>query len=283
MKIPSRLKPLFEANLIEEVISQLPSGKEADVYVVIAEGEYRCAKVYKEANNRSFKQRSLYTEGRKTKNSRKSRAMASKSRFGREEAESEWQNVEVEALYILDAANVAVPKPYTFYEGVLLLQMITDPDGYAAPRLDDVELTAEQARTYHQFLIREIVKMLCKGYVHGDLSEYNVLVSKNGLVIIDLPQAVLSTSNNAAAIFERDIDHLSEFFGRFAPEIKSTKYAKEIWKLYENGKLKPDTPLTGLFKESTKKADVAGVLEEIADLEEEEMERRRRKQESDHR
>jgi RIO kinase 1 len=275
MKIPSRLQPLIQANLIEEVVSRLPSGKEADVYVVISEGEYRCAKVYKESNNRSFKQKSLYTEGRKVRNSRQARAMKNKSGYGRKEREIEWQSVEVEALYKLAEANVAVPTPYAFYEGVLLLQMITDKDGYAAPRLDDVKLTAEEARNYHKILVRESVRMLCAGYVHGDFSEYNVLVSHEGLVIIDLPQAVFSTSNNASAIFQRDLVHLAEYFSRFAPELAETKHAKEIWKIYENGKLRPDTPLTGLFKESTKKVDISGVLEEIADLKEEELERRR--------
>jgi RIO kinase 1 len=277
MRIPDRLQPLVDANLIDEVLSQLPSGKEADVYVVYSEGEYRCAKIYKESNNRSFKQRALYTEGRKVRNSRQSRAMSSKnkSRYGQEQAESEWMGVEVEALHKLAEANVVVPTPYAFYEGVLLLEMIAGADGEAAPRLDEVNLTPDLARKYYKFLIREVVKMLCAGYVHGDLSEFNILVSKKGPVIIDLPQAVLATSNNAAAIFERDIVHLCRYFGRYAPEISETKYAKEMWALFLKGKLRPNTKLTGLFKESTKKVDITEVMSEIEDAREEEMERRR--------
>jgi RIO kinase 1 len=275
MKVPIRLQPLLTARLIDEVICQLPSGKEADVYVVASEGEIRCAKVYKEANNRSFKQKTLYTEGRKVRNTRQARAMQNKSRYGRAEQESIWQNVEVEALFELAKAGVRVPKPHSIYEGVLLLEMITDGEGNAAPRLDEVALTGDQARRYHAILIREMVRMLCAGYVHGDLSEFNVLVAHDGLVIIDLPQAVQATSNNAAAIFERDLVHLTIFLGRFAPELLDTKYAKEIWKIYENGKLRPKTKLTGLFQESTKKADVAAVLAEIEEAREDAMERRK--------
>lgn len=277
MKIPERLQPLMDANLVDDVLGQLPSGKEADVYAVYSEGEYRCAKIYKEANNRSFKQRSLYTEGRKVRNSRQARAMKSKnkSRYGQKMIESEWMNVEVEVLHKFAAANVAVPTPYMLYQGVLILEMITDKEGNPAPRLDEVDLSPALARQYYKLLIREVVKMLCAGYVHGDLSEFNILASEKGPIIIDLPQAVLATSNNAASIFERDIVHLCDFFGRFSPEISEMKYAKEIWALFKNGKLKPNTKLTGLFKESTKKVDISEVLSEIDDAREEEMERRK--------
>lgn len=281
MKIPNRLQPLFDAYLIDDVVGQLKSGKEAEVYVVTTRGEYRCAKVYKEANNRSFKQASQYTEGRKVKNSRQSRAMNSKSRYGRQEMESEWQNTEVEALALLSSAGVKVPRIFEFHEGVLLLEMITDKDGHAAPRLNDVTLTAEEARAHHQTLIREVVKMLCAGYIHGDLSEFNVLLSSNGPVIIDLPQAIQSTANNAFRLFERDVNNLAAYFGHLAPEIKATDFAHEIWSLFESGKLKPDTKLTGQFRHSTKKADVRGVLKEIEAVNEEEMKRRLFKSQND--
>jgi len=281
MKTPNRLQPLVDNYLIEEVIRQLPSGKEADVYAVRSEGEIRCAKVYKESNNRSFKQKIQYTEGRKGRNSRQARAMKNKSRYGRQEEETTWQNVEVETLFLLAEAGVRVPTPYTLYEGVLLLEMIVDEQGNPAPRLDEVILTPEQAREYHAVLLQESVRMLCAGYVHGDLSEFNVLVAHDGLVIIDLPQAVMATSSDAAAIFERDIVHLGNFFGRFAPELANFKHSKEIWKIYDSGKLRPNTKLTGLFKESTKEANVAAVLEEIADVYEEEMERRKNRNSDD--
>lgn len=260
--------------MIEDVIGQLQSGKEAEVYVVRAEGQLCCAKIYKEENNRSFKQKTQYTEGRKVRSTRRARAMESSSRYGRQEREAEWQNTEVDALYLLAAAGVRVPKPLGYHEGVLLLQMITDEEGNPAPRLNDVDLTAEQARDYHLILIREVVKMLCSGLIHGDLSEFNVLVSGDGLVIIDLPQAIQATANNGFGLFERDLVQLAAFFGRFAPDIIETNYAKEIWKYFENGKLKPDTKLSGRFEGSNKKADVRSVLNEIEDAREEEMAKR---------
>lgn len=274
MKIPKRLQPLVNAQMIEDVLGQLQSGKEAEVYIVQAEGRLCCAKIYKDAKNRSFKQKAQYTEGRKVRGSRRARAMESSSRYGRQEREAEWQNTEVDALYHLAAAGVRVPQPLGYYEGVLLLQMITDEEGQPAPRLSDVELTPELARHYHSVLVRETVKMLCAGLIHGDLSEFNVLVSQDGLVIIDLPQAIQATANNAFGLFERDLVQLAAYFGRVAPEILETQYAKEIWKHFENGRLKPDTPLTGLFQESGRKANVKAVLDEIEDAREEEMMRR---------
>lgn len=274
MKIPKRLKPLIDAHMIEDVIGQLQSGKEAEVYVVRVEGELCCAKIYKEENNRSFKQKTQYTEGRKVRGSRRARAMESSSKYGRQEREAEWQNTEVDALYHLDSVGVKVPKPLGYHEGVLLLEMVTDAEGNPAPRLNDVNLTADQAREHHLTLIREAVKILCAGLIHGDLSEFNVLVASEGLVIIDLPQAIQATANNAFGLFERDLSQLAAFFGRFAPEILETNYAKEIWKYFENGKLKPDTVLTGKFEGSSRKADVRAVLSEIEDAREEEMERR---------
>lgn len=271
MKIPKRLKPLLDAHLIEDVIGKLQSGKEAEVYVVQAKGEICCAKVYKEENNRTFKQRTQYTEGRKVRNTRRARAMDSSSRYGRQEREAEWQNTEVDALYLLASAGVRVPKPMEYFEGVLLLQMIVDAEGNPAPRLNDVEFTAEEARVQHLVLIREAVKMLCAGIVHGDYSEFNVLASKDGLVIIDLPQAIQATANNAFSLFERDLIQLAAFFGQFAPDIIGNRYAKEIWTLFENGKLKPDSKLTGMVDDDKRVANVKAVLSEIEDAREEAM------------
>ena len=267
----------MQADLIEDVLGQLQSGKEAEVYLVLAQGIVRCAKVYKDANNRTFKQRTQYTEGRKTRNSRNSRAMGRNSKFGRKEAEAEWQNTEVDALYLLDAAGVRVPKPLEFYEGVLLLEMIENEDGNPAPRLNDVDFTADQAREYFQIIVRQIVKMLCAGIVHGDLSEFNILLSRDGLVIIDLPQAVQATANNAFFIFERDLVQLAAFFGRVAPEILKTNYAKEIWKLYQRGELKPDSELSGVFVETKKHVNINEVLEEIEAARDDAIEKRGQK------
>lgn len=266
MKIPKRLEPLLEDGLIDDVMRQLMSGKEATVYVVRCGDEVRCAKVYKEANKRSFRQSVDYTEGRKVKNSRQGRAMAKGSKFGRESQEAAWQSAEVDALYRLANAGVRVPEPYNFYEGVLLMELVTDAHGNAAPRLNDVEFSAEDARIHHASLLKEVVRMLCAGIVHGDLSEFNILMGEDGPVIIDLPQAVDAAGNNhASTMLERDVGNLRDYFGRFAPELLTTQFGKEIWALYAHGNLALETELTGRFKQNTKAVDLKSVMREIDD------------------
>ena len=268
MKIPPRLQPLLEDGLIDDVTRQLMSGKEAMVFVVLCGDEVRCAKVYKEANKRSFRQSVDYTEGRKTKNSRQARAMQKGSKYGRESQEAAWQSAEVDALYRLANAGVRVPTPYNFYEGVLLMELVTGDDGNAAPRLNDVQLSAATALKYHAFLIEQVVKMLLAGIVHGDLSEFNILVGSDGPVIIDLPQAVDAAGNNHAKdMLARDVKNLSDYFGQFAPELLNTQYAKEIWALYERGDLTIDSPLTGRFAEINKAVDMKSVMREIKNAE----------------
>jgi RIO kinase 1 len=274
MKIPKSLEPLLQDGLIDEVLGQLMSGKEAEVYVVRSQGEICCAKAYKEASQRSFQKQSQYMEGRKVRNSRRSRAMEKHSRFGRKEQEAAWQNAEVDALYRLAAAGVRVPRPYSFSEGVLLMELVVDGAGEVAPRLNDLQLDAALAREYHCLLIEQVVRMLCAGLVHGDLSEFNVLVAGDGPVIIDLPQAIdAAGNNNAGRLFARDVDNLAAYFGQFAPELLTTAYAEEIWHLYEKGKLHPESTLTGRFASSDKAADVRGVLREIDDSRKEAMAR----------
>ena len=274
MKTPKRLESLLEDGLIDEVLRQLMSGKEATVYVVRCGDNIRCAKVYKEADKRSFRQAVTYQEGRKVRNSRQARAMASGSKYGRKEQEDAWQSAEVSALFRLAAVGVRVPKPYDFLDGVLLMELVTDSDGNAAPRLNDVELDPDLARSYHAFLIRQIVLMLRAGLVHGDLSEFNVLLGADGPVIIDLPQAVDAAGNNHAfTMLERDVGNMAAYFGRFAPELKTTQYAKEMWALYEAGNLNADVELTGHFVEEQSDADVDAVLREIEAVRAEEMRR----------
>ena len=249
------------------------------VFIVRCGEEIRCAKVYKEANKRSFRQAVDYTEGRKTKNSRRARAMEKGTRYGRKVQEEAWQSAEVDALYRLAAAGVRVPKPYNFHEGVLLMELVTDADGNPAPRLNDVEFTAEDARTHHRTLMMQVVRMLCAGVVHGDLSEYNVLLGSDGPVIIDLPQAVDAAGNNhASSMLERDVSNLTTYLGRFAPELLTTEYGKEIWSLYEHGDLHPEVKLTGRFERSTKPVDLPGVMREIDDARAEDAARRLRQQ-----
>lgn len=266
MKTPKRIEPLVQEGLVDEVVRQLMSGKEATVYVVRCGDEIRCAKVYKEASQRSFKQAAAYQEGRKVKNSRQARAMEKGSRYGRKMQEEVWQNAEVDALYRLAAAGVKVPRPYICFEGVLLMDLVTDADGNAAPRLNDVEMTEATALAYHGALLHQVVLMLCAGIIHGDLSEYNILVDADGPVIIDLPQAVDAAGNtNAGSMLERDVDNLRTYFGQFAPALNSTFYGKEVWALYQAGLLTPETPLTGYFKQDDHKADVGAVLQDIED------------------
>ena len=281
MKTPERLRPLLDEGLIDAVQRQLMSGKEAMVFVVRCGDETRCAKVYKAATHRSFRQAVDYTENRKTKNSRQARAMAKGTKFGRQAMEAAWQSAEVDALYRLAAAGVRVPKPYNFHEGVLLMELVCDANGDAAPRLNDVAFTPEQARAHHATLIREVVRMLCAGVVHGDLSEFNILISADGPVIIDLPQAVDAAGNNhAAAMLARDVANLRHFFGRFAPELLRTDYGREIWSLYEKGMLLPDSALSGHFHQKLKPVDLGQVLAVIDDAKDEEAARRLRLQEA---
>lgn len=272
MKTPKRIEPLVQDGLVDEVIRQLMSGKEASVYVVRCGEEIRCAKVYKEAIKRSFRQSTDYTEGRKVKNSRRARAMKKGTRYGRKAQEESWQNTEVDALYRLAAAGVRVPKPYNFHEGVLLMDLVTDSNDNAAPRLSDLVLNAELSREYHGILVTQVVRMLCAGIIHGDLSEFNVLVDGTGPVIIDLPQAIDAAANNQACkMLLRDVENLAIYFGQFAPELLTTSYGMEIWSLYQSGQLYPKSILTGCFEFVEKSVNINSILREINDtLKEEE-------------
>ena len=274
MKTPPRLQPLVEEGLIDTVVRQLMSGKEAMVYVVRCGDDTRCAKIYKEATQRSFRQAVDYTENRKVKNSRSARAMAKGSKFGRQEQEAAWQSAEVDALYRLAAAGVRVPTPYNFCDGVLLMELVTDADGDAAPRLNDVVFSPEDALRHHATLVKEVVRMLCAGVVHGDLSEFNILLAADGPVIIDLPQAIDAAGNNhAQRMLLRDVDNLKNFFGQFAPALLATRYGEEIWSLYHSGALSVGSVLTGQFQRSTRSVDVGSVLREVDDARAEEAAR----------
>ena len=279
MKPPKRLQSLIEEGLIDSVVRQLMSGKEATVYVVRSGGETLCAKIYKEATQRSFRQAVDYTENRKVRNSRQARAMAKGTRYGRQQQEAVWQRAEVDALYRLAAAGVRVPAPINFLDGVLLMELVADEHGEAAPRLNDVLLTAEQAHEYHAMLLTQVVRMLCAGVIHGDLSEFNILLAADGPVIIDLPQAVDAAGNNhACRMLLRDVINLRDFFGRYAPDLLVTDYGPEIWDLYERGLLTIDAVLTGRYERKSGSVDLSGVMREIDDARAEEEARLTRMQ-----
>jgi RIO kinase 1 len=281
MKIPKGLQPLIDDGMVDSVVRSLKSGKEASVYIVACGNQLRCAKVYKEAEHRGFHRLAQYQEGRRTRSSRDARAMGRRGRHGREVQEAEWKNAEVDALYRLVGVGVRVPAPHLVHEGVLLMELVRDAEGDPAPRLNDVAFSAEQARQWHAFMIRQIVRMLCAGLIHGDLSEFNVLLDANGPVIIDLPQAVNAAgNNNAFAMLERDVNNMRETFARAAPELLETEYAREIWKLYEAGELTPESVLTGRFARDSKAADVDAVLDQIETERREAVERQRRKDEA---
>jgi RIO kinase 1 len=282
MKIPKGLQPLVDDGMVDTVVRSLKSGKEASVYIVECGGQLRCAKVYKEAQQRGFHKLAQYQEGRTTRSSRDARAMGKRGRHGRKVQEAEWKNAEVDALYRLVGAGVRVPAPHLVHEGVLLMELVRDKDGEPAPRLNDVDISALQAADWHGFMMAQIVRMLCAGLIHGDLSEFNVLVDVDGPVIIDLPQAVNAASNNNAfAMLERDVNNMRATFGRALPELLETEYAREMWKLYEAGELTPQSVLTGRFARDPTAADVDAVLNQIEDERREALLRQRRREQAD--
>jgi RIO kinase 1 len=277
MKTPPGLQPLIDDGVIDEVLRSLKSGKEATVYLVRSGPHTRCAKVYRNMAQRSFQKRARYQEGRGVRGSRQARAMSKSTSFGRREQETAWKNAEVDALYQLVAAGVRVPKPLGFFDGVLIMELVADQDGNPAPRLGEVDLSAETARKYHAALIRDVVRMLCLGLIHGDLSEFNVLVAPDGPVIIDLPQAVNAAGNNAAmSLLERDVNNLRSTLGRFAPELLATEFAREMWALFQQGELRPESVLTGVFALEQSVVDPNDVMLVIEDAREEEIQRQLR-------
>ena len=270
MKTPSGLQPLIDDGVIDAVMRPLKSGKEAAVYVVRAGNEIRCAKVYKDMAQRSFQQRVQYQEGRKVRGSREARAIGKASKYGRKQQETAWKNTEVEALYQLRDAGVRVPEPFGYFHGVLVMELVVDADGHSAPRLGEVELSHDQACGFHRFLMRQVVRMLCVGLIHGDLSEYNVLVAPDGPVLIDFPQVVSAAGNNAArSMLLRDVNNLTASLGFWAPELLETWYGEEMWALFEAGELRPDSELTGVFVHDESMPDIDGVRHAINDAREE--------------
>ena len=275
MRVPESLVPLFDYGVLDEVVRPLMSGKEAHVYLVISGGRHAVAKIYKDAENRSFKHRAEYTEGRKVRNTRDQRAIANRSKHGREKDEAAWRSTEVDMIHRLHAAGVRVPVPYHFVEGVLLMELVTDADGHPAPRLGDLQFDASTARAMYDRLVRAAVQMLCAGVVHGDLSEFNVLVGADGPVIIDFPQSIDSAHNtNARKLLIRDVDNLHRFLARHAPPGRRVPLAEEMWSLHEQNLLTPDTRLRGDFRVAERAANTASVLELIGDANRDERKRR---------
>ena len=275
MKTPASLQPLIEDGIIDEVVRSLKSGKEATVYIVRCGAQLRCAKVYRDMAQRSFQRRAQYQEGRRVRDSREMRAMGKSSRFGRKRQEQDWKNAEVDALYRLVAAGVRVPTPFGYFNDVLIMELVTDASGNPAPRLGEVDLPPDTAREYHGFLVQQVVRMLSLGLIHGDLSEFNVLVGPQGPVIIDLPQIIDAAGNNAAfAMLERDVNNIRAALGRSAPELLETEFAREMWTLYEQGELHPDVRLSGVFLRAEGPVDSSSVMQVIDDARDEALRRR---------
>ena len=270
MKTPPALQPLIDDGIIDDVVRPLKSGKEAAVYVVRSGDDVRCAKVYKDMAHRSFQQRVQYQEGRKVSSSREARAIGKGSKYGRKQQEVAWKNAEVDALYQLREAGVRVPEPFGYFHGVLVMELVTDADGLSAPRLGEVDLSADDARQYHRILVQQVVLMLCAGLIHGDLSPYNVLVGPDGPVVIDFPQVVSAAGNNAArTMLLRDVNNLTAYLGRSAPELLDTWYGEEMWALLQAGELRTDTELTGLFEPDESEIDLDSIRQSINDAREE--------------
>jgi RIO kinase 1 len=270
VKTPQGLQALIDDGVIDEVLRPLKSGKEAAVYIVRSGDEIRCAKVYKDLAQRSFQQRVQYQEGRKVRGSREARAIGKASKYGRKQQEVAWKNAEVDALYQLRDAGMRVPEPFGYFHGVLVMELVTDAEGSSAPRLGEVELSAQTAREYHCVLVQQVVRMLCTGLIHGDLSAYNVLVGPDGPVIIDFPQVVSAAGNNAArAMLLRDVNNLTAHLGRWAPDLFDTWYGEEMWALYEAGELRPDSELTGEFEPDESEVDLDSIRQSINDAREE--------------
>ncbi len=284
MKVPPRIQPLLEDGLIDQVLGSLMSGKEAQVFLVRCGDKVCCAKVYKDVAKRSFKNAVQYQEGRKIRNSRRGRAIENRSKFGRDQQEVVWQRAEVDALYKLADAGVRVPKPYGLFDGVLLMELITDGDGGVAPRLNDITMSSRQAVKDHATVMIYVLRMLCAGLVHGDLSEFNVLQDQAGPVIIDFPQVVnASGNNNAKMMLQRDVRNITQYYAQYAPELAQSHYAEEMWDLHEKSELDPDLKLTGKFKFSTKSADVRSVIHLIDMAYAEEQDRQARMKNGDSR
>jgi RIO kinase 1 len=236
------LAPLVADGVVEEICARLKSGKEADLWLVRHGGALVAAKVYKAREARSFRNNAGYKEGRQVRDTRTQRAMDRGSRFGQAAAEEAWKAKEADALHALHAAGVRVPRPVMFYEGVLLMELVVDAHGHPAPRLVDARIAREEAVPLYADLRAQAVRMLGCDLIHGDLSPYNVLLGRDGPVVIDFPQVVGAAHNSQAeSFFRRDLENLRRFFAAVDPALRCAEGdAHEIWRAYVRRELTPD-------------------------------------------
>lgn len=246
------LEPLLADGIIDGILGQLKTGKEAEVWLVQHGDQVVAAKLYKERHARNFRNNVGYREGREVRNSRTRRAMEKGSRFGQAAAEEAWRSAEADSLYTLHAAGVRVPTPVMFYEGVLLMELVLGADGHPAPRLVEAPpATAEDARALYLDIRAQVVRMLSADLIHGDLSPYNILMAAAGPTLIDFPQTVAAARNNRAEFyFRRDLDNVRNFLAGFDPGLRGMGGdTGEIWNAYVRRDLTPDFAPSGTWRE----------------------------------
>ncbi|MGB5935305.1 MAG: RIO1 family regulatory kinase/ATPase [Ornithinimicrobium sp.] len=219
---PQPLPPwvVTDAGAVDNEWGVLKTGKEADVFLVqrsatdgTGHAAVMAAKRYRSTEHRSFHRSTAYTDGRRMKKSRDTRALQRGSRYGRAVAAGQWAFAEFEALKRFWAAGLPVPSPVQLQGTEILMEFIGTGDGVAAPRLAQVKPSAEVLDGYHRQLVSCVTMLASHGVAHGDLSPYNVLADGDDIVVIDMPQVVDLVGNPRGREFlERDCRNMCAWF-----------------------------------------------------------------------